>query len=88
MTTELQARATRAGITLPWQRYAVGLSWFLLTDRGRHLINHSGGDLGFRSDLYLVPAESLAVVVMANDQTADVGKLARTILNLVAPPRR
>lgn len=84
MTADLQARYARAGLTPPWQRYAIGLSWFLLTDKGRQLVNHSGGDLGFRSDLYLVPAESLAVVVMANDQSADVAKLAKTILGLVS----
>ena len=83
MTAELRERARRAGIEIPWESYAVGLSWFVVRYRGKRLINHSGGDRGFRSDLYLAPDDSTAVVVMANDQTADVQKLARAVLDIV-----
>lgn len=82
MTAELQERARQARIELPWESYAVGLSWFVVRYRGKRLINHSGGDRGFRSDFYLAPDDSVAVVVMANDQTADVAKLARAVLDL------
>ena len=83
MTAELQERARQARIELPWESYAVGLSWFVVRYRGKRLVNHSGGDRGFRSDLYLAPDDGIAVVVMANDQTADVQKLARSVLDVV-----
>ena len=83
MTAELRERYRAAGLEPPYETYAVGLSWFVVTYRGKQLINHSGGDRGFRSDLYLAPDDSIAVVVMANDQTADVGKLARAVLDIV-----
>jgi CubicO group peptidase (beta-lactamase class C family) len=83
MTAELRERARGAGIELPYESYAVGLSWFVVRYRGKRLVTHSGGDRGFRSDLYLAPDDSTAVVVMANDQTADVGKLARSLLDIV-----
>ena len=83
MTAELQERARQARIEIPWQSYAVGLSWFVVGYRGKRLINHSGGDRGFRSDLYLAPDDSVAVVVMANDQTADVAKLSRAVLDIL-----
>jgi CubicO group peptidase (beta-lactamase class C family) len=82
MTAEIQERARGAGIELPYENYAIGLSWFVVRYHGKRLITHSGGDRGFRSDLYLAPDDSIAVVVMANDQTADVQKLARSVLDI------
>jgi CubicO group peptidase (beta-lactamase class C family) len=83
MSKEIQARATQAGIELPFESFSQGLSWFVLGWKGHRLINHSGGDRGFRTDLYMAPDDSVAVVVMANQDAADVGVLARQLLGLV-----
>ena len=83
MFKEIQARASRAGIELPYESFGQGISWFLLGWRGHKLVNHSGGDRGFRTDLFMSPADSVAVVVMANQEVADVGVLARALLGLV-----
>lgn len=85
MFNEIQARAARAGIPLPYESFHQGLSWFVLGWQGHRLINHSGGDRGFRTDLYIAPDDSVAVVVMANQERADVGVLARALLGLVLP---
>jgi len=83
MFKEISARAAQAGIPLPYQSFHQGLSWFVLGWKGHRLINHSGGDRGFRTDLFIAPDDSVAVVVMANQDGADVGVLARGLLGLV-----
>ena len=85
MTAELTERANRAGVKLPFEAMAVGLSWFLPTRGGRHLVWHSGGDNGFRTDLLLFPADSLAIVVMANGDAANVTELSTALLEAVRP---
>jgi CubicO group peptidase (beta-lactamase class C family) len=82
ITPEVKARASRAGIELPYDRLAIGLSWFLTNRRGRWLVNHSGGDLGFRSDLLLDPEARAAVVVMTNSG-GDMRKLSTALLDAV-----
>jgi CubicO group peptidase (beta-lactamase class C family) len=83
MFAALKERAARAGIPLPYESFHQGLSWFVLGWKGHRLINHSGGDRGFRTDLFIAPDDSVAVVVMANQERADVGELARSLLALV-----
>jgi CubicO group peptidase (beta-lactamase class C family) len=83
MTAELGARAQRAGVGLPFERIAIGLGWFLPTHQGRQLVWHSGGDLGFRTDLVLSPSESVAVVVLANGDGAAVTTLSVALLEAV-----
>ena len=83
MFEALKERAARAGVPLPYESFHQGLSWFVIGWKGHRLINHSGGDRGFRTDLYIAPDDSVAVVVMANQERADVGELARQLLGLV-----
>ena len=58
-----------------------GLSWFIDTYRGRRRIRHDGEDVGFQSDMMLLPDQSLAVVVLANTLPAPVARVAETILD-------
>jgi CubicO group peptidase (beta-lactamase class C family) len=83
MFESLRARAAAAGVPMPYEYFHQGLSWFVLGWKGHRLVNHSGGDRGFRTDLYIAPDDSVAVVVMANQDRADVGELARQLLALV-----
>jgi len=61
----------------------VGLSWFIDTSRDDRRIGHSGADIGFQSDIVLVPDRSLAVIVLANTIPAPVNTLADTIVDLL-----
>ena len=83
----LGARAKQAGVAMPYDSLAVGLSWLLATKRGRHLVMHSGGDEGFRTDLLLAPDEGIGIVVLVNGDRADPGALANRLMDLVAKPR-
>ncbi len=81
MTAELAERARQAGTTSPYEKMGIGLSWFLPVQRGEQLVWHSGGDNGFRSDLLLVPARRIAIVVMVNDDGIDPSDLRNLLLD-------
>jgi CubicO group peptidase (beta-lactamase class C family) len=54
---------------------AEGISWYLGMYRGRFFVTHSGGDLGFITDLAMLPDQKIAVVWMANCDWIDAGPL-------------
>jgi len=54
---------------------AEGISWYLGSYRGNFLVTHSGGDLGFITDLAMLPAQKIAVVWMANCDWIDAGPI-------------
>jgi CubicO group peptidase (beta-lactamase class C family) len=74
--------AENAGEPEPEIRVAVGLSWFLVDRGGRRFVGHSGGDLGFRTDLVLAPDARVAVVSMANG-SADMAMLNEDLMDTV-----
>ena len=87
LTAELQAAYQRAGLQPPFASYQIGLSWFIIRYRDRVLIEHGGSDRGFRSSLILVPQDSVAIVLLANGDRADVEAISRTILDLLFTDR-
>jgi CubicO group peptidase (beta-lactamase class C family) len=52
-----------------------GISWFVGSYRGNFLVTHSGGDLGFITDLAMLPDRKIAVVWMANCDWIDAGPI-------------
>lgn len=54
---------------------AEGISWYLGAYRSHFLVTHSGGDLGFITDLAMLPDEKIAVVWMANCDWIDAGPI-------------
>lgn len=52
-----------------------GISWYLGAYRSHFLVTHSGGDLGFITDLAMLPNEKIAVVWMANCDWIDSGPI-------------
>ena len=54
---------------------AEGISWFVGSYRGQFLVTHSGGDLGFITDLAMLPDKQIAVVWMANCDWIDAGPI-------------
>lgn len=76
---------------LLWQPYieigeeepgtSVGLSWFISNHKDHKTVDHSGGDIGFRTNLWLVPEQGGAVIVLANTVPAPVGKITGVLLD-------
>ena len=48
-----------------------GISWFTKDLQGHLLVMHDGGDVGFQSRLLLAPDDSVAIIAMANYDSAD-----------------
>ena len=61
----------------------VGLSWFIDTGHDYRRIGHSGADIGFQSDMVLLPDRSLAVIILANTIPAPVNTLADTVVDIL-----
>lgn len=61
----------------------VGLSWFIDSHRGQRRIRHDGADIGFQSNLALLPDHAIAVVVLANTLPAPANKLADAIVDIL-----
>jgi CubicO group peptidase (beta-lactamase class C family) len=59
----------------------MGLGWFLWTYRGLRMVGHSGSDLGFVTDLQLMPEHGIAVVVMMNRDRGSIRPVVRAALD-------
>lgn len=53
---------------------------------GRRILGHGGADAGYRSEFVRVRDENLAVAVLCNVGTADPGRLARAVVDIVVRP--
>lgn len=61
----------------------VGISWFLGKHRDIPTVGHSGGDVGFISNLLMIPDKKIAVVMMSNfDGGASLGQLTAAALDV------
>ncbi len=63
-----------------------GLGWFLKDYQGRKIIHHGGGLPGFHSKVVVVPEDSLAYVILANQLSALIPAIDRKILNFYLNP--
>jgi tetratricopeptide (TPR) repeat protein len=60
----------------------IGICWFLREYRGHRTIGHSGGDVGFVSNLVLVPDRGIGVIMMSNFDRAPLGPLTNAALDV------
>lgn len=61
----------------------VGLSWFIQDYRGHRMIRHDGEDVGFQTDLVLLPEQGLAVTVLTNTIPGPVNAMTHAVLDLL-----
>jgi len=62
---------------------SIGLSWFIGTSGEQFRIFHSGADVGFRTSLVMLPEESIAVIVLANNERADPREMVEQVLEII-----
>jgi CubicO group peptidase (beta-lactamase class C family) len=71
----------------PWFEFEkenhIGLSWFINKYKGEKAIGHSGGDIGFTTNLIMLPDKSMAVVVMSNQSPAPVEDVTNAALDIM-----
>ncbi len=60
---------------------AYGQGWFLKDYMGKKIINHGGGLPGFHSKVVLVPEDSLAYVILANQLSALIPAIDKKVLD-------
>jgi len=88
LTAVAAERARKAGKPMRYGSVGQGLGWRMFTVNGQTLVNHSGGDVGFRSDVLLWPAETTGIVVMMNDESGNPGELSQIIYSVLVAPHR
>ena len=69
------------------ENVSVGLSWFLSVYKNYSLIAHSGGDLGYRSQLTLVPQKKMGLVIIANWDEAPMRQINDEVLDILIQSR-
>jgi CubicO group peptidase (beta-lactamase class C family) len=60
----------------------IGLGWFISEYHGKRFYGHEGHDIGFRTTFAMIPDESLALIVLANLETASTRKIMRLLFDL------
>ncbi|MBN1148269.1 MAG: beta-lactamase family protein [Anaerolineales bacterium] len=61
----------------------VGLSWFISEYKGERIIQHGGGDTGFRTHFVLLPERQAAAIVLCNTIPAPVEAVAHSALDIL-----
>ncbi|MCT7377948.1 serine hydrolase domain-containing protein [Chelativorans salis] len=56
------------------------------TYRGFNIVEHTGGDAGYRSDLMRFPEQGLSIAILSNLSSIDPPALARRIADIVLKP--
>lgn len=59
------------------------MSWFVQSYRGHHMLRHDGEDVGFQTDLALLPEQDLAVTVLTNTIPGPVNAMTHAIVDLL-----
>lgn len=80
---EPQADVRKAGNPGTGIVQQIGLGWFLGEHRGYQTLSHSGQDIGFTSQLVLIPGKSLGVTVLCSSSPAPVRAIALGVLDLL-----
>ena len=61
----------------------IGLGWFISQYADETFYGHEGNDIGFRTTFAMIPSKGLAMIVLANLQTASTRKIMRGIYDIV-----
>jgi CubicO group peptidase (beta-lactamase class C family) len=65
--------------------YPYGFGWYLLPQRGRRRISHTGSWQGFKTVIARYPQSGLTVIVLANLAEAQVGAIAYGVAGMIDP---
>jgi CubicO group peptidase (beta-lactamase class C family) len=57
------------------ERTSIGLGWVLSEHRGFSTISHSGDDLGYSSDLKLIPEKKIGIIMASNYMSTPISSL-------------
>lgn len=88
LSDKLLKRSTRDLMWTPLKpsdgsKDSYGLGWDVGEENGIRVVGHSGGQQGTSTDFKIAPDQRTGVVVLANMEDVDSGKLAEEILHIV-----
>jgi CubicO group peptidase (beta-lactamase class C family) len=61
----------------------MGLGWFLAEYKGRRVVTHGGGDIGFRSYVALLPDDGVGVVLASNYSQTPLRGILNGVLDIL-----
>ncbi|MGB2964775.1 MAG: serine hydrolase domain-containing protein [Anaerolineales bacterium] len=62
---------------------SMGLGWFLKRSEEGDWVYHDGGDVGFRTSFTMLPEESIALTILANDERLNPRSMADIVIGLI-----
>jgi hypothetical protein len=57
--------------------------WFIREDHDKYICFHGGEISGFRSQIHRYPDDHLTIIVLSNNQTADLDYIVRGIDEII-----
>ncbi len=60
-----------------------GYGWIIKSYEGKKMVSHSGGFEGYRSNLARIPEDDICIVVLNNNENANVEILTKKILDIL-----
>jgi CubicO group peptidase (beta-lactamase class C family) len=61
----------------------IGLSWFINNYHGLRIISHGGGDLGYRSNITLIPERQLGIILASNYSRTPMSDICDGVLAIL-----
>jgi CubicO group peptidase (beta-lactamase class C family) len=69
--------------TIQFNDFKVGLSWFIGNYHDIKTISHGGGDLGYRSNITLVPERKLGFILASNYSLTQMGSIRDGVMAIL-----
>lgn len=60
-----------------------GYGWIIGSFEGKQIVSHSGGAAGYRSNLARIPSENICIVILNNNENANVESITKNILKTI-----
>jgi CubicO group peptidase (beta-lactamase class C family) len=60
-----------------------GLGWIITDVDGKKMVAHSGGADGFRSNFARIPADDICIVLLSNNELANLDIITRKVLDIL-----
>jgi CubicO group peptidase (beta-lactamase class C family) len=65
------------------RQLSIGLSWFIYKHDGILTREHSGGDLGYRSMLTIMPEKKLGIIILSSQDQLDMDQIRNKVRDIV-----
>jgi CubicO group peptidase (beta-lactamase class C family) len=85
LLTQVRNDPQASDYPVSFEGYGYGWSTGALADSGARVCLHTGGNAGFRTLNLLIPERETCLIILCNDETSDVARLAAEVLAANSP---